>query len=254
MNQNKLTIINYNGIDTVESREVAEMVDKDHSKLMRDIRTYIDFMEQSQNPDLDSQNFFIPSTYKGERREEKCYLITKKGCDMVANKITGAKGVVFTALYVSKFEEMSKQLSYKDTLALKVFRGGTEGIIAHKELVKIETKEATAKVRDGNNKITTCTQVVKEINIKGLTTTIFHEFLCLNNYGTMTKTTGERRRCFQPSKKFEDIVAKEGHSYTGKTVKGNKAKVIYSTSLIDHIMDNHYQQLKDYVEITLGLK
>jgi len=39
-----------------------------------------------------------------------CYLITKKGCDMVANKMTGEKGVLFTATYVTKFDEMEKQI------------------------------------------------------------------------------------------------------------------------------------------------
>ncbi|MCX8167304.1 MAG: Rha family transcriptional regulator, partial [Candidatus Micrarchaeota archaeon] len=43
-------------------------------------------------------------------KERPCYLLTKKGCDMVANKMTGEKGVLFTAKYVTKFEEMEKQL------------------------------------------------------------------------------------------------------------------------------------------------
>jgi hypothetical protein len=35
-----------------------------------------------------------------------CYLINKPGCEMVANKLTGEKGVLFTAAYVAKFNEM----------------------------------------------------------------------------------------------------------------------------------------------------
>lgn len=41
---------------------------------------------------------------KGETRP--CYLLTKKGCDMVANKMIGDKGILFTAEYVTAFENM----------------------------------------------------------------------------------------------------------------------------------------------------
>ena len=58
------------------------------------------------------QDFFIESSYKveGNNKTYKCYLLTKLGCDMVANKMTGKKGVLFTAKYVSKFDEMEKAL------------------------------------------------------------------------------------------------------------------------------------------------
>ena len=83
------------------------MTEKDHAHLMRDIRGYVEILDNSTNPKLDSLKFFIQSTYldaKGESRAN--FQITKKGCDMVANKMTGEKGVLFTATYVTKFEEM----------------------------------------------------------------------------------------------------------------------------------------------------
>lgn len=106
---NDLTIINKEGILVVDSREVAEMIGKRHTDLLRDIDTYIQYLE---NAKLRSQEFFIESEYKteGNNKTYKCYLLTKKGCDMVANKMTGEKGVIFTAKYVTKFEEMEKQL------------------------------------------------------------------------------------------------------------------------------------------------
>lgn len=57
-------------------------------------------------------DFFIPSNYQDNKGEDRpCYLITKKGCDMIANKLTGEKGVLFTAAYVSAFEEMQQALT-----------------------------------------------------------------------------------------------------------------------------------------------
>jgi len=106
---NNLQIINHNGTFAVDSREVAEMVEKNHAHLLRDIQGYIGILDP--NPILDSANFFIPCVYLDAQKQERpCYLLTKKGCDMVANKMTGEKGIIFTALYVTKFEEMEKTL------------------------------------------------------------------------------------------------------------------------------------------------
>lgn len=106
---NELTVTTYNGIETVDSREVATMVEKPHSDLMKSIRNYIDALNAG---DFSSVDFFIPSTYKDSKGEERpCYLLTKKGCDMVANKMTGEKGVLFTAAYVTAFEKMRQTIN-----------------------------------------------------------------------------------------------------------------------------------------------
>lgn len=46
---------------------------------------------------------------KGETRP--CYHITRKGCDLIANKLTGTKGTIFTARYINRFHEMESILS-----------------------------------------------------------------------------------------------------------------------------------------------
>ncbi|MFA9398379.1 MAG: Rha family transcriptional regulator [Clostridiaceae bacterium] len=102
-----LTIINKNGQGFVDSREVAEMVEKEHKNLMRDIKGYVEILTSS---NLSSLDFFIVSEYQDNKNQTRpCYLLTKKGCDMVANKMTGEKGVIFTAVYVTKFDEMEKK-------------------------------------------------------------------------------------------------------------------------------------------------
>ena len=93
----------------VDSREVAEMVDRQHNELMKSIRLYCDYLGQG---NIAQSDFFTESTYtNAQNKEQPCYLLTRKGCDMVANKMTGEKGVLFTATYVTKFEEMEKQLT-----------------------------------------------------------------------------------------------------------------------------------------------
>ncbi|MFT8583766.1 phage antirepressor KilAC domain-containing protein [Liquorilactobacillus hordei] len=94
---------------SIESREVAKMVGKTHAHLIRDIETYIDYI--STEPKLDSLKYFIESSYKDSKGEiRKCYLITKMGCEMIANKLTGQKGVMFTASYVDKFNKMERKI------------------------------------------------------------------------------------------------------------------------------------------------
>lgn len=88
----------------IDSRDVAKMLGKSHAHLMRDIRDYID--DILTDPKLDSLDFFIESSYKDAKGEvRKCYLLTKKGCEFVAHKMTGRKGTIFTATYVSLFNE-----------------------------------------------------------------------------------------------------------------------------------------------------
>lgn len=103
-----LTIINQNGKLLADSREVAEMIGKKHAHLMRDIQGYEKVI--SENPKLDSQIFFIKDTYKveGNNKTYDCYKLTKQGCEMVANKMTGEKGILFTAEYVQAFNKMEK--------------------------------------------------------------------------------------------------------------------------------------------------
>ena len=92
----------------IDSREVAEMVGKSHDKLLRDIRTYC---EQFSLTKIGESDFFTESTYKTERgKKYPCYLVTKKGCEFIAHKLTGQKGTEFTAKYINRFHDMEEQI------------------------------------------------------------------------------------------------------------------------------------------------
>lgn len=106
---NQLQVINQNGQLLVDSRDVAEMIGVRHSDLLERIGGYIKHLTNGKFRSLD---FFVESTYIDAKKEGRPhYLITRRGCDMVANKMTGEKGVLFTAAYVTKFEEMEKAQS-----------------------------------------------------------------------------------------------------------------------------------------------
>ena len=101
----------------VDSRQVAELTGKKHFHLLRDIEKYIRVI--STNHNMDWLDFFIETTYKDEKGETRpCYRLTRKGCDLVANKMTGEKGILFTASYVDKFHEMEQTL-YANAIKLQ---------------------------------------------------------------------------------------------------------------------------------------
>lgn len=96
---------------TLDSREVAVMLEKEHNHLLRDISVYAKYLTETK---LGLSDFFQESTYKDiTGRTLKKYQITKKGCEFLAHKQTGRKGSSFTASYINRFHEMEAQLSKK---------------------------------------------------------------------------------------------------------------------------------------------
>ena len=93
---------------TLTSMEVAEMVEKTHANLLKDIRRYC---KQLGEVNIDFSDFFIESTYCTEQKKScPCYDITKKGCEFIAHKLTGVKGTAFTAQYINRFHDMEQAL------------------------------------------------------------------------------------------------------------------------------------------------
>lgn len=93
----------------LSSREVAEMVEKNHADLMRDIRRYAEYLTES---NFALSDYFKEDTYKDSTgRTLNCYLISKKGCEFIAHKLTGQKGAIFTVKYIERFHEMQNTLA-----------------------------------------------------------------------------------------------------------------------------------------------
>lgn len=102
-------------IETIPSYEVARMMEVEHAKVLRMIegdKTHIGVIPTLRKAQMGVTDFFIESTYKveGNNKTYKCYECTKLGCDMLANKMTGEKGVLFTAKYVKRFSEMEETI------------------------------------------------------------------------------------------------------------------------------------------------
>jgi Rha family phage regulatory protein len=104
---NDLTLTKQNGVAYIDSREVAEVIGKNHKDLLRDIRGYIKIMEKSIERNFAPNDFFLESSYVDSiGRTLPCYLLSKMGCEVCSNKLSGAKGVLFTAAYVAVYNRM----------------------------------------------------------------------------------------------------------------------------------------------------
>lgn len=101
----------------ISSREVAAMVEKPHNDLLKDIRRYIDFLGEGDFPPAD---YFKEDCYTDAQGKTRiCYLVSKKGCEFIAHKLTGQKGAIFTAKYIERFHEMQDRISNGPTMPLE---------------------------------------------------------------------------------------------------------------------------------------
>lgn len=108
--------------NTLTSLEVAEMVGKDHSKVMRDIRRIIEQLGEAKNglsSNLDTpkigETYFTEDTYiNAQNKEQPCYRLTKKGCELFSTRMTGAKGTQFAVAYIERFNQMEQHIKQTD--------------------------------------------------------------------------------------------------------------------------------------------
>ena len=118
-------------VETIPSYEEAKMMGKEHWEVLRMLEGYetpkgsksrkvVCIIPTLTNHNVVVSDYYIESTYKDKSgKSNKCYEVTKMGCELLANKLTGEKGILFSATYVKKFNEMeSTQMQTIDTTEL----------------------------------------------------------------------------------------------------------------------------------------
>lgn len=89
---------------TTTSRQVAEVFEKRHSDVLRDIECL------SCSKEFTERNFAL-SAYKDESgKSNKEYVLTKDGFVMLAMGYSGTKAMAFKEKYIQAFNEMEKEL------------------------------------------------------------------------------------------------------------------------------------------------
>lgn len=135
---------------TITSNEVAEMVQRDHKEVLRDIRNIIKQLGESKI----ALSYFIESTYiNSQNKELPNFLLSKKGCELYSTRMTGEKGTQFAVAYIERFNDMEVHIKRElDTTSLspelQMFNGLFQSL-ANQELA---TKQLETKV-DGITEI-----------------------------------------------------------------------------------------------------
>ena len=152
--------------NTISSREVAEMMGLRHDNMMRKIEKINEVLLTS---NLRSDKYWYESEYKDSTgRLLREYQVTKKGCELIAHKTEGQKGVLFTVRYMDKFEEMEKKLQKQ---LPGTYIEALEQLLAsekEKARVQLELKDEQHKneMLMHFNKLYTTTEIAKELGIK----------------------------------------------------------------------------------------
>ena len=140
-----------NEVKTIPSYEVAEMMERTHAKVIRMLegdKSHVGIIPTLTEAQLGVSDYFIEGTYKdASGKQNKYYECTKMGCEMLANKMTGEKGILFTAKYVKKFNEMEQVLVLANAKAMALLRAvestGEESAIAIKQYTELRVQEET---------------------------------------------------------------------------------------------------------------
>lgn len=115
---NELQVLNHE--QTINSREVAEMMARRHGQVLKMIEGgagEVGIIKVLTEHDFVLSDYFIESSYKdASGKSNKCYECTKMGCEMLANKLTGEKGILFTAKYVKRFNDMEQHIKAQSEL------------------------------------------------------------------------------------------------------------------------------------------
>ena len=149
-------------IPVIDSREVARMMGKPHKEILIYIEGKghtIGILPTLQGEQLTTTDYFIESSYIADNGTKcRCYLCTRMGCDLLATRQKGEKGILFCAKYVERFNAMEKELesksehkypeiTEKQQCILAIYDGGASAVTASKRLVEIEVQQATAPLK-----------------------------------------------------------------------------------------------------------
>lgn len=176
------------------------MVGKEHNKLLRDIRVYITQLNASK---VGHTDFFTESQYTDKsNRQKPCYLVTKKGCEFIAHKLTGVKGTEFTAKYINRFHEMEDTIKTQlpqgnDLIALAVIEAQKMIAERDKQIERMKPKEIFADAVSASKDAILIGDLAKLISQNGYRIGQNRLFDWLRNNGYLIKSGSSRNRPMQ---------------------------------------------------------
>lgn len=172
-------------VQTISSREVAEMMEVQHKHLLEKIDNINKTLTSRK---IDPLKYWTESSYrdaKGEARRE--FQVTKRGCEFLAHKSTGEKGIIFTDRYMDRFEEMENALKEQQPRLPQTYKEALQQLIIEieeKEKLEEQNKLMQPKAQYFDNLVdrnllTNFRDTAKELHIKQ---NVFINWLLENGY------------------------------------------------------------------------
>lgn len=178
-----------NGILVTTSRNIADVFEKRHSDVLRDIRNVLDNLPDRE---FGERNFALSSYVTEQNKENSEYLLTRDGTMLLVMGYNGAKALELKTAYIKCFNEMEQRLKNlqleeekKDIPLTEIIQATAillkEADIEKNQLVLALDKVAKAEtgrslltmaqvklVADTQNQLYTPTQLGKEIGISAV--------------------------------------------------------------------------------------
>ena len=106
-----------NGVPVVSSRKVAEIFNKRHDHVLRDVKNVVDSLPK--NGESDWRRNFIESTYKERGKRYPEYLLTRDGFTLLAMGFNGKMAIDFKVRYINRFNEMEQYIKSREVSRLE---------------------------------------------------------------------------------------------------------------------------------------
>ena len=171
---------------TISSREVADMMEVKHFHLLEKIDN---INKTFDNRKIDFQKYWTENLYKteGNNKTYREFQVTKRGCEFLAHKSTGEKGIIFTDRYMDRFEEMENALKEQQPRLPQTYKEALQQLIIEieeKEKLEEQNKLMQPKAQYFDNLVdrnllTNFRDTAKELHIKQ---NVFVNWLLENGY------------------------------------------------------------------------
>ena len=202
----------------ISSREVAEMMEvTEHAQMLKKIDKINDILKKS---NLTCSDYWYESTYKqaGNGKECREYQVTKKGCELIAHKTEGEKGVLFTVKYMERFEQM-EQIIYKPKSVI--------------DLIELELKA----IKEVDNKVDSVKQDLEN----------FKQSVPLYACDMDKITTAVKK------KGVKCLGGKESNSYSDKSLRGKVYSDIYDQLKRQFGVSSYKSIRREQCDLALGI-
>lgn len=252
-------------VQTVSSREVAEMMETRHDNLMNKIEKHTVILEKVSDLKIKVADLWILSSYlDAQGKERKEYQVTKKGCEFLAHKTTGEKGDLFTIRYMNKFEEMEQYIKEQQVKVPTTYKEALQHLLVQveeNERLQLENQQQTKVIEKqsevigemapkaeyfdalvDNNLLTNIRDTAKELGVKEriFTEWLIQKNLCYRDKKRKIKPYANKMKYFE----LKEFTTAWGHSDT-QTLITPRGKETFRLLLIkDGLIKDHNKQLE----------